>query len=173
MSDGLPGDSAGYDGLGRVGTGQGGGGQFEGTIGTGRFGTIGRSDGNDTVGGSQGHHLGPRPPGGPTVRPGHMDSQGTMSPEAIRRVVLRNLGQVQFCHEQGLHQNPTLSGRVVVRFVIGGDGNVIGAGVSESNVAVPSVGTCIADAVRRWTFSTPEGGGSVIVTYPFNLQPPQ
>jgi TonB family protein len=102
-----------------------------------------------------------------------MESVGTMSPEAIRRVVLRNLGQVTHCHEQGLAQNPALSGRVVVRFVIGGDGNVLASGVTENSVSVPTVATCISNAVRRWSFPSPEGGGAVTVTYPFNLQPAQ
>jgi len=33
------------------------------------------------------------------------------------------------------------------------------------------VGNCIAQAVKRWQFPKPEGGGSVIVTYPFVLEP--
>ena len=34
-----------------------------------------------------------------------------------------------------------------------------------------AVGNCIAKAVRRWKFPKPRGGGSVIVSYPFVLQP--
>jgi TonB family protein len=173
----LPGEAFGYGGLGPVGTGEGGGGDGHGTIGGGAFGTMGHGSGNQGTGDHYGQGVGNRfrDPGthGPIVRPGHMDAQGMMSPEAIRRVVLRNLGQVTHCHEQGLAANPQLSGRVVVRFVIGGDGNVMGANVSESSVSVPSVASCISDAVRRWQFSAPEGGGTVTVTYPFNLQPAQ
>lgn len=29
---------------------------------------------------------------------------------------------------------------------------------------------CIVAAVRRWSFPAPDGGGVVIVTYPFALQ---
>jgi hypothetical protein len=29
----------------------------------------------------------------------------------------------------------------------------------------------VANAVRRWQFPSPEGGGVVTVNYPFNLQP--
>jgi hypothetical protein len=28
---------------------------------------------------------------------------------------------------------------------------------------------CIAQSVRRWTFPAPEGGGIVVVSYPFVL----
>jgi TonB family protein len=94
-----------------------------------------------------------------------------MSPEAIRRVVLRNIGQITHCHEQGLAQNPQVEGRVTVRFVIGSDGTVV---VSQpvQNVSVASVGHCIAEAVRRWQFPRPEGDGVVTVNYPFTLEPP-
>ena len=87
-------------------------------------------------------------------------------------MVLRNLGQVNHCHEQGLAQNPNAAGRVTVRFVIGGTGSVMGSGVAGSTYPIASVGDCIANAVRRWQFPAPEGGGVVTVNYPFNLQPP-
>jgi hypothetical protein len=43
--------------------------------------------------------------------------------------------------------------------------------VQETTMKDAGVGNCIAQAVRRWTFPKPEGGGSVIVTYPFVLEP--
>jgi TonB family protein len=70
-------------------------------------------------------------------------------------------------------QNPALEGRVIVRFVIGGEGTVMGSNIAESNIVVPSVGQCISNAVRRWQFPIPEGGGIVTVNYPFNLQRPE
>lgn len=168
------GDAFGYGGLGVVGTGAGGGGDGLNTIGTGRLGTLGHGDGTGPgVGIGRGTGLGPRGSHGPIVRVvGRPVMEGALAPEAIRRVVLRNLGQIAHCHEQGLTQDPGLGGRVVVRFVIGSGGTVLAAGVSESSLAVPSVSECIASAVRRWQFPTPEGGGTVTVNYPFTLEPP-
>lgn len=40
----------------------------------------------------------------------------------------------------------------------------------EGPADLASVGECIADAVRRWPFSAPEGGGIVSVSHPFELQ---
>jgi hypothetical protein len=34
----------------------------------------------------------------------------------------------------------------------------------------PNVEQCIAQAVRRWEFPKPQGGGIVIVSYPFVLK---
>ena len=86
-------------------------------------------------------------------------------------MVLRNLGQVNRCYEQGLSTNPNIAGRVVIRFVIGASGTVMASSVGDSSIPVPSVGECVANAVRRWQFPSPEGGGIVTVNYPFNLQP--
>jgi hypothetical protein len=167
-------DSFGYGGLGTLGAGWGGGGHDETAVGTGLLHTLGH--GSDTgpgqrIGTGVGTRLAARATTGPTVRmPTHFDTVGTLSSDAIRRVVLRNLGQVRHCHEQGLAQNPALGGRVVVRFVIGGDGNVLASSVGENSVPLPGVAQCIAGAVRRWQFPAPEGSGTVAVTYPFTLE---
>jgi len=170
------GDAFGFGGLGATGTGWGGGGTGEGTIGLGNFGTMGHGSGTGNgqgYGSGNGSGLRGRSNRGPLVRAAPPQVTGLLSPEAIRRVVLRNLGQVAHCHEQGLAQNPNLEGRVVIRFIIGGNGTVMGSNVADSNLGVPSVGTCIATAVRRWQFPSPEGGGIVTVNYPFNLQHPE
>ena len=60
-----------------------------------------------------------------------------IDPEVIRRVVRRNLAQISHCHEQGLSVNPQLQGRVVVQFVIGSGGTVLGSAIRESTVTVP------------------------------------
>lgn len=168
------GDAFGYGGLGATGTGWGGGGTGEGTIGMGSIGTMGHGSGTGSgqgYGSGAGRGLRNRGTRGPTVRAAPPSVSGLLSPEAIRRVVLRNLGQVNRCYEQGLATSPNIAGRVVVRFVIGGSGTVVGSSVANSSIAIPSVGECIANAVRRWQFPAPEGNGVVTVNYPFNLQP--
>jgi len=175
MTGDAVGDAFGYGGLGASGTGWGGGGTGEGTIGMGNIGTMGHGSGTGSgqgYGSGAGRGLRGRGTSGPTVRAAAPDISGLLSPEAIRRVVLRNLGQVNHCHEQGLAQNPNAAGRVTVRFIIGGTGSVMGSGVAGSTYPIASVGDCIANAVRRWQFPAPEGGGVVTVNYPFNLQPP-
>ncbi len=167
------GDAFGYGGLGTQGTGWGGGGTGEGTIGLGDLGTMGHGAGTGSgqgYGSGAGGGLRGRSAAGPVVRASVPSVSGLLSPEAIRRVVLRNIGQVRFCYEQGLAADPSAGGRVTVRFIIGADGAVMGSNVADSSLSVPSVGNCIANAVRRWQFPSPEGGGIVTVNYPFNLQ---
>jgi hypothetical protein len=167
-------DAFGYGGLGNAGTGFGANGNGEGVVGVGNLQTNGiGGNGNNGYGTNRGSRLGNRGTRGPIVRPAAPNVIGLLSPESIRRVVIRNLPQVIHCHEQGLVQNPALEGRVIVRFVIGGEGTVMGSNIAESNIVVPSVGQCISNAVRRWQFPIPEGGGIVTVNYPFNLQRPE
>ena len=95
--------------------------------------------------------------------------EGLLDPAAIRRVVLRNRGQVERCYERALEVNAGAAGRVTVRWVIGPDGAVLGAGVADDDTGVASLGDCVATAARRWLFPAPEGG-VVTVNYPFTFQ---
>jgi hypothetical protein len=169
------GDSFGMAGLDTVGTGVGGGGHDVG-VGTGPLGTLGNGSCPPGERCEYGRTRGtltaaPRATHGPRATPSTPDITGQIAPEAIRRVVLRNIGQVNRCYEQGLSINATAQGRVSVRFVIAGGGAVLMAAVAEDHLGMASVSGCIANAVRRWTFPVPESSGPVTVTYPFNLMP--
>jgi pSer/pThr/pTyr-binding forkhead associated (FHA) protein len=166
------GENFGFGGLGLRGTGRGGGGTGEGTIGLGNLGTIGHGGG-----GGDGNGYG-RGAGGfsgrtarvPRIRAGNADVRGSLSKEVIRRVIQRHINEVRFCYEQQLNQRPDLAGRVVVQFVISPTGAVQMAAVSQSDMNSPPTEQCIASAVQRWSFPAPEGGGIVVVNYPFVLQ---
>ncbi len=173
----LAGDSGGFGGLDGAGIGWGGGGPHEQAIGTGHLNTLGRSagcaEGEDCrYGQTRGtiHNNGRA-----THAPPHI---GTLVPtvvgipaEVIRRVVLRNIGQVNRCYEQGLATNPGLAGRVAVRFVIGSNGAVLSSAPTSDTLGMPSVSACIAGAVQRWSFPVPADSGAITVTYPFSLIP--
>lgn len=166
------GDAFGFNGLGRLGTGVGQGGNGEGTVCTGDCGLstmgVGGSPNGDRYGQTAAQRLNTRNTRGPIVRAPAPEVAGQYSRELVRRVVLRNLAQVTRCHEQGLTQNQDLSGRVVVSFVIGTGGTVTASGVRESSLQIPSVATCISNAVRTWQFTAPEA--PVTVNYPFMLE---
>ena len=165
------GENFGFGGLGLRGTGRGGGGTGEGTIGLGNLGTIGHGGG-----GGNGNGYG-RGAGGfrgrsarvPKIRSGAADVRGSLSKEVIRRVIRRHINEVRFCYEQELNQRPDLEGRVTVKFIISPTGSVQTSMVSNSTLKNGRVEKCVAGAVRRWTFPAPDGGGVVIVNYPFML----
>lgn len=192
------GDARGYEGLGLLGTGWGGG-SSGGLIGLGRVRTRGHGTDDGTGQGIGGGSycgcgegvlpsratgragLGVRVSAGPTVcgvpweawqrgeRCTRGQAMGSLDRGAIRRVVVRNLGQVRRCYETALAEVPTAEGRVAVRWVIGGDGAVIAATVTDNATGSAGLGECVASAVRRWQFPAPEGGGVVTVNYPFDL----
>jgi TonB family protein len=166
------GENFGFGGLGLRGTGRGGGGTGEGTIGLGNVGTIGHGAGGGTgsgygrgAGGFRG-----RDAKVPQIRSGNADVRGSLSKEVIRRVIQRHINEVRFCYEQELNSRPDLSGRVQVKFIISPSGAVQAANVESSSLGAARAEQCIAQAVRRWTFPAPDGGGIVIVSYPFVLE---
>jgi TonB family protein len=168
------GQNWGLGGFAMYGTGRGGGGDGEGTIGVGDLGTIGHCCGNKDGGFG--------PPGGPKLKNGISikapkitagtgTAIGSLSKEAIRRVIRQHLNEVRFCYEQKLAVKPDLEGRVAVKFVIAPDGSVKGSKVDSSTVNDAEVEACIAKAVARWTFPIPPDGGLVVATYPFIFKP--
>jgi pSer/pThr/pTyr-binding forkhead associated (FHA) protein len=166
------GENFGFGGLGLRGTGRGGGGTGEGTIGLGNVGTIGHGGGGGTgsgygrgAGGFRG-----RDAKVPQIRSGNADVRGSLSKEVIRRVIQRHINEVRFCYEQELSSRPDLGGRVQVKFIVSPSGAVQAANVESTTLGAPRAENCIAQAVRRWTFPAPDGGGIVIVSYPFVLE---
>ena len=168
------GENAGFGGLGLRGTGRGGGGTGEGTIGLGRLGTMGHGAGG---GSGSGYGRGAGGLGGrsarvPQIRSGAASVRGSLSKEVIRRIVQRHRNEVKFCYEQELNARPDLEGRVTIRFIISPSGAVQSSEVSSSDIGNRRVEQCIAQAVRRWPFPSPDGGGVVVVNYPFLLSAP-
>ena len=96
--------------------------------------------------------------------------EGGLDRDQINAVIQRHIGQIIYCYEQGLQTKPNMSGRVAVKFVIGANGNVSTAGVSNSSLSSRSVESCIVGKLRGWQFPKPAGRVNVRVTYPFVLK---
>lgn len=105
--------------------------------------------------------------GVPRVRTGDVEVRGSVSRDAIRRVVRRHVDEVRFCYEEELAQRPDLEGRIDIAFIIAPSGQVQSASVSSSTLGNARVEGCIVQAVRRWTFPAPEGIAAV--RYPYLL----
>jgi len=94
---------------------------------------------------------------------------GVININAVGRVVRGNTGGIRACYERELTRNPTLSGRLELRFVIGVDGRT--TEVTTTGLAgAPAVTSCIAGRVRGLVFPMPEGG-DVSVEVPVTLTP--
>jgi outer membrane biosynthesis protein TonB len=101
--------------------------------------------------------------GGPEVESSSVDRQ------AVARFVQSRLAGIKACYEKELKRNPSLSGRIVVRFVIAPTGRVSSVEIEE-NALNPGVASCIRTIVRGWSLPfKPEE--EVPVSYPFLFQP--
>jgi hypothetical protein len=166
------GDAFGAGGLGLSGVGEGGGGRGEG-IGLGNIGTLGHGAGTGTgqgFGNGHGRLSGAHQTKSPTLRQGNTTVNGRLPPEVIQRIVRQNFGRFRLCYENGLRNNPTLSGRVAVKFVIDRSGAVSTAQDGGSELPDQGVISCVVRGFGNLSFPQPEGG-IVTVVYPIIFNP--
>ena len=162
---GAKGIQAGSGGLGAGGGGLGGGGSADGLGGLGSKGMGRGRSGRGMGGGSFGKKrkrgsLG-RIGGNPTIL-------GGLDKSLIDAVIKRNMSQIRYCYQRQLAKNPTLSGKIKVKFVIAKDGSVSKASIDSSTMggAGKPVQSCIVGRFKKFKFPKPNGG-IVIVKYPF------
>ncbi|MBX3259350.1 MAG: FHA domain-containing protein [Labilithrix sp.] len=166
------GDAFGAGGLGLSGVGEGGGGRGEG-IGLGNIGTLGHGAGTGTgqgFGNGHGRLGGAHATKAPSLRQGATQVNGRLPPEVIQRIVRQNFGRFRLCYENGLRNNPTLSGRVSVKFVIDRSGAVSTAQDGGSELPDQGVISCVVRGFGNLSFPQPEGG-IVTVVYPIIFNP--
>jgi hypothetical protein len=151
--------------IGMRNAGRPGGSGAGGTIDVGNIGSGLRAGPGFGVGTGPG--FGTRRERVPSLRVGAAEVRGSLSKEIIRRVIQRRVNEVRFCYEQELHARPDLHGRVNVKFIISPEGAVQAATIESTELAAARVEACIVQAVRRFTFPAPDGGGIAVVSYPF------
>jgi len=155
------GDAYGVGGMGTRGTGAGAGGN---ALGIGGLGTKGSGNGR---GGYGDIDLGGRGKDDTVFVPGRTTVVGGLSREVINRVIQKHYNEIKYCYEKELTKDPGLYGKVTVLFMIDGTGRVGEALVQQTTMASEPVESCIVNHVRRWVFPSPQGGGTVQVTYPY------
>jgi hypothetical protein len=157
-----------FGGLDGPGTGVGISGVFSG------LGTLGQcTPGAGKVcafGGSVGRNGGTHAAKGPIIRTSQPTVGGRLPAEVVQRIVRQNFGRFRFCYEKGLALNPSLEGRVAVRFVIDRSGAVSTSSAESGGLPDPAVARCVAQGFLGLSFPPPEGG-IVSVTYPLMFSP--
>lgn len=95
---------------------------------------------------------------------------GEVDRNALAKYVKQRLAAITGCYERELKRNPSLKGKVVVRFTIGTSGRVTEIDIEENSLANDAVGACIKAVIRGWVFPfKPES--DVPVAYPFVFSP--
>jgi hypothetical protein len=97
---------------------------------------------------------------------------GALDKSLIDRVIKRNMNQIKYCYSRQLSVNPKLNGKIVVKFVISGDGSVSKANTHSSTMTGGgAVQSCMNNQFLNFQFPEPKGGGIVIAKYPFLFTP--
>ncbi len=164
---GAKGTQIGSGGLGARGSGLGGGGT---AAGLGGLGTKGRGSGASGYG-SGGGNFGAKGEGGIGRIGGDPIILGALDKSLIDAVIKKHMNQIRYCYQRELPKNPTLGGKVTVKFVISKTGSVSKASTKSSTLNNSAVEGCINSRFMRFKFPEPKGGGIVIVSYPFIFQP--
>lgn len=86
--------------------------------------------------------------------------------EALARYIKARLTAIRGCYEKELKRNPTLKGKVVVRFNITPAGRAADIRIEENTVGSSEVGLCIQSLMRSWVFPF-KPPDEVPVQYPF------
>ena len=141
--------------------------------GTGTGNGIGPGGGTGTTRGTKGaggNASGDFVAGGPsksatmTMADPKVDADG-WSADEINRVIKARAGIFRACYQRELHEHPDLSGKVVIRFRIVGDGHVENASIASTTLHSLAVEECIKANVLRLRF--PARDGLANVNYPF------
>jgi len=101
--------------------------------------------------------------------PSEAPPKGRLEAKVIQQTIRDQFEPIRVCYEDGLVRDPTLEGKVVVRFVIERDGSVI-AEEHTSDISMADVTECIAVQFLTLEFPEPDGG-VVTVTFPLMFSP--
>ena len=91
------------------------------------------------------------------------DVGGAEGADAIKAVLRSKSGQVKYCYEQRLKENPNISGRIAVEVSIAG-GRVTSAVVVENSTGDSALESCVTRKIRSWRFSA-EAEGDIYLPF--------
>lgn len=166
---GTKGTQVGSGGLGTRGSGLGGGGSADLSI----SGALARGayTGQASADSSGFGELRPRLRAGDAVETGEVSVMGSMDRTLISDIVRRNIAGIRYCYQRELTKDPSLAGRVTMKFTIAADGTVSAAEVSSSTLANAATEQCLVHRFYAMTFPVQSGGGEMIVNYPLIFSP--
>lgn len=98
---------------------------------------------------------------------GESAGKGARSVAAINRIVSRQQSRLKKVYESMLKRDPTLSGKLKIKFTIMTNGSVTGVSIIESTTNNATFDKRILSYIKRWKFPSITGGSPVEVVYPF------
>ena len=101
------------------------------------------------------------------VKLGELEVAGALDKAEATRALKLTQNQLRACYQRGLQINPTLSGSLVLKLVVGADGGVAMVEIASSKIVTP-IERCAVNAATRWRFPPTKGKrkGPTTVTVP-------
>jgi hypothetical protein len=142
----------------------GGNDAFDAIFGGGDDSSSGSSGSSDNGGGSSRRHSSVYVP----PAPGQADIPDTLEQSDIMKVVLDNKPSIVKCVNEQKARDPSLSGRLVMRWTILASGRTSGVAVRTDEFKRTHMATCIAGLIRGWKFPRHRTQGEPI-DFPFTF----
>ena len=102
--------------------------------------------------------------------PQDLDS-AELDPNAVAAKIRQYKGALIACYESALKRNPTLSGKITLRFTVNKVGKVSKAEIETDTMHDDDVNKCIIERASSWRFPPPKGQAEdVQFAYPFIFQ---
>lgn len=92
-------------------------------------------------------------------------SNGGLTPEQVRSVVMGNVHGFQACYERALATDASIQGGVTISFSVAPDGALKGASVSSSSLGNPKVEECMLSEFEKLRF--PAAQKQTNASFPF------
>ena len=96
---------------------------------------------------------------------------GSLSREEIERVVNAHRNEIQFCYQRELQKDPSLFGKISLKWTIVTGGVVQNIKKIENSTGSASLETCIRERLSTWAFPAPAGGSQAEVEWPWIFKP--
>jgi len=89
----------------------------------------------------------------------------------IDRAVKLRMDKIRGCYQRARQRDPGLSGELVVRFEVSGDGTIGTASIKHSSLENSAVEACVREQFLLMKFTRPPGNKTVSVNYPIVFSP--
>lgn len=108
------------------------------------------------------------PAGDPALQP---KKEGPLAGSAISKVMNERMPTINACYTRVARSQPTLAGRVVLRFTIQGNGSVQNVKIRETTLNNAKVEGCIVEVGKTLRFPADASGQPTKVFYPISFSP--
>ncbi len=101
------------------------------------------------------------------VKPGPVDTSGSLDKRIIQKTVRNHTNEVRSCYERELNKIKGLNGRVVFVWIISPQGDVQRVIKKETTIRNANVENCVQNSIKYWRFPAAKNGNPTMVEYPF------